>query len=99
MKKLILGMALLVSTAAFASSDAAIFPQVYNFGSHVQVQMYNQTTWNATCSGWLNLTFQSGRRDSLYFQDWVPARQSRFRTIYPRTPDRIMFVNHSIFCR
>ena len=99
MKKLILGMALLVSTTAFAKPDTAVFPQVYNFGSHVQVQIFNNSPWNATCSGWINMTFQSGRRDTINYYEMVFARSSRFRSIYPRTPERIMFVNHSIFCR
>lgn len=98
MKKLILSMALLVSTSAFAEINN-VWPHVINLGNHVQVQIMNHTPRNVICSGWIHLDFMSGRRDSLHFYEMVFARQSRFRTIYPRQMnDRIRFASHSIFC-
>ena len=100
MKKMILGLALLVSFGAFASEEkTAIFPRVYNAGYAIQVQVWNHTDRAVNCSGFINYTLMDGTRDSAYYSDYVFARQNTFRMIYPRgTSERINWVSHSIYC-
>lgn len=99
MKKIILGLALLSSVPAFAGDKAVVFPQVYNYGFNIQVQVWNNTDRAVNCSGFIYYNTQGGFRDSEYYFDYVSARFNSFRTIYPRTSgDRILSVSHSIFC-
>lgn len=99
MKKLFLVSALLFSFSALAEQEAVVFPQVYNYGTNVQVRIWNHTDRSVSCSGFVNLYYQSGARDSEYFYDHVSARFTSYRNIYPRRlNDRVMNVNHSISC-
>ncbi len=99
MKKIILGLALLSSVSATASDKLVVFPQVYNYGFNIQVQVWNNTDRAVNCSGFIYYNTQGGFRDSEYYFDYVSARFNSFRTIYPSTSgDRILSVSHSIFC-
>lgn len=98
MKKFVIALSVLFSLAAFAKPEYIVFPSVYNFGQNVQVQIWNTTDRFITCSGSLTLTLESGERENQSFFEPVSPRFSSFRTIYPRTNSRIVFVNHSIFC-
>ncbi len=99
MKKIILGLALLACGSAFAEEKAVVFPQVYNYGFNIQIQVWNHTDRAVNCSGFIYYNTQGGFRDSEYYFDYVGARFNSFRTIYPRTSgDRVLSVSHSIFC-
>lgn len=99
MKKLILALLVTVSASAFAEKESIVFPRVYNYGSSVQVQVWNHTDRSVNCSGFVNITLQSGKRESEYYFDFVSARFTSYRTFYMRDlNDRVSFVNHSIFC-
>jgi hypothetical protein len=99
MKKWFILFVLSISSFAFSSNNSAIFPNVYSTGFNVQVSIRNHTPKFVRCSGFVYLSYQSGQRDSEYFFDNIPANFNSFRTIYPRRMnDRILSVNHSIFC-
>lgn len=99
MKTLFITLALAFAASAFAEEKTVVFPSVYNYGSNVQVQVWNHTDRNVNCSGFVYLNYQSGVRDQEYYFDYVSARFTSYRTIWPRrTGDRILSVNHSISC-
>ena len=99
MKKTALAACLLVSSIALAQPDGVIFPQVYNFGYSVQVNVWNTTDQYVNCSGFLFMTTQNGFRDSQYYFDYVPPRFNSFKQIYVRRgDDRIISVSHSVMC-
>jgi hypothetical protein len=100
MKKIILALALTISAAAFAETASTIFPRVYNYGTNVQIQVWNHTDRYVTCSGPVWMTTDSGLNISEYYFDSVMPRTTAFRTLHARNfQDPIRFVNHSIFCR
>lgn len=99
MKKIILALALTISASAFAEKASVIFPQVYNYGSSVQVQIWNHTDKYVTCSGSIWMRTEKGVSYSEYLFDSVMPRFSAYRSFYARDyNDRIQSVNHSIFC-
>lgn len=99
MKTTILTLGLIFSSLAFAGKDTSVWPNVYNFGNHVQVQVWNHTDKEVRCSGFVYMDMESGERTSEHYFDWVRARGSSFRNVYPRIfNDRIRSVNHSIWC-
>lgn len=99
MKKFFSGLLLTLSFSALAETKAFIYPNVYNFGSNVQVQIWNTTDKSVTCSGFINMRTQQGHTDSEYYYEWISPRFSSYRTYYPRrSGDRIISVNHSIYC-
>lgn len=99
MKKIFITLMLAFSATAFAEKTATIFPHVYNYGSSVQVQVWNHTDRAVNCSGFVYMNLQSGKRTSEYYFDYVSPRFTSYRSIYSRDMnDRIVSVNHSIFC-
>lgn len=99
MKKIILGLALIISAPAFAEKASIVFPQVYNYGSSVEVQIWNHTDRYVTCSGSLWIRTEKGNSYSEYLFDHVMPRFSAYRSFYARDfNDRIQSVRHSIFC-
>lgn len=99
MKKLFLGLMMTLSAVAFAGKESVIFPHVYNYGSSVQVQVWNTTNRMVTCSGWINMTLQSGKRDQAHYFEMLSPGFNSFRTFYTRDfNDRVMSVYHTIFC-
>jgi hypothetical protein len=99
MKLLFLILSLAFTTATFAGKDMIVFPQVYNYGSSVQITIWNTTDRQISCSGSVWMSLQSGARETEYYFDYIGARFTSFRTIYPRTSgDRIVNVSHSISC-
>lgn len=99
MKKFILIAVLAFSGATFAETKTVIFPRIYNWGNSVQVDVWNYSNIDVTCSGPIYMTLESGATQYDSYFDWVPARTSRFRTIYSRDlNDRIRSVNHNIWC-
>jgi hypothetical protein len=90
----------LVSGLAHAGRSNAIFPQVTNFGTSVQVTIWNHTEGNVTCSGFVNLSYANGQRQSENVFEYIPSRMTSYRTIYGQQfGERIVMVDHSIFCR
>ncbi len=99
MKKLIIGMALLTSASAFAQSRT-IFPQIFNFGNSVQVQIYNPNARAHHCSGSITLFTMPYGSEYQYFSEYIRPQSSLTRTIWLRNFNlRIMNASHSIFCR
>jgi hypothetical protein len=99
MKKMAL-LALLTSTAVFAGRTNVIFPQVTNLGSSVQVTLWNHTDRNVTCSGLVNMTYGNGVRSSESVFEYIPPNITSYRTYYGQQfGERIVHVDHSIFCR
>ena len=100
MKKFILAVTLVLSGLAFAEDEAPIFPQVFNYGNSVQIQITNHTDSYVTCSGPVWITTDKGATYSEHYFDSVMPRFTSYRRIQVRNfQDRIRFVNHSIFCR
>lgn len=99
MKKVFFLIALMFSFSAFAEKAASVWPHVYNFGHAAQVQVWNHTDREVRCSGWVYMTMENGETDSQHYFDWVYARSSRHRMVYPRfSNERISHVSHSIWC-
>lgn len=100
MKNMLLAITVLMSCSAFAAKDSIVFPHVYNNRYSVQIQVWNNTDKNVTCSGSVNMTMDDNSTQTHYYFDTVMPRFTRFETIYPRSSsDVITFVNHSIWCR
>ncbi len=98
--KTCLFVSILICTLAHAGRSSAIFPQVTNYGTSVQVTIWNHTDRNVTCSGFVNLTYANGQRHSENVFEYIPSRITSYRTIYgQQIGERIMMVDHTIFCR
>lgn len=100
MKKLVIGAALLVSASAFAQSSRPIFPQIFNFGNSVQVQIYNPNARPHYCSGFVNINTIPYGSESQYFSEYIRPQSSFTRTIWLRSIGaRVSSAFHSIYCR
>lgn len=98
MKKMILAFSLLVTSFAFAETNA--FINLSNFGSSVQLRVYNNSPLNVTCSGPVYMRTNSNRMYTEYYFEMVPANFTSHRTFFSRDfRDPIRFAHHSIFCR
>lgn len=95
MKKYFLALMIAFSGSAMAQ---AIFPQVSNFGNQVNVSIWNHTNRDVNCSGWIYITNQQNRTESIHFFERVWRRSHLNRNYRPRTPERIRYVNHNIWC-
>lgn len=99
MKFFILLASLLMGSVAFAEKDSVVFPQVSNFGTSVQITIWNHTDRSISCSGQVYLNYMSGFRESEYFFDYVSARFTSYKHIYARRMnDRVVNVTHRISC-
>ena len=99
MKNVLLLATLLLSTSVFAEKESVVFPQVSNYGSSVQVRIWNHTDRSVSCSGQIYLNYMSGYRDSEYFFEYVSARFTSYKHIYSRRMnDRVVNVTHTISC-
>ena len=99
MKKIILLITLALSFPVFAAKDTTVFPEIYNFGSNVQVIIRNQTERSATCSGLLFLRTWNGYRQTFHYFDTIPSRFVTYKNFYPQMMgDRILSISHSIYC-
>ncbi|MCM2348768.1 MAG: hypothetical protein NDI69_02025 [Bacteriovoracaceae bacterium] len=99
MKKFFTGLLLALSFTAIAENESIVYPSVYNYGYNVQVQVWNTTDRNVTCSGYVNMRTEQGHTNSEYYYDWISPRFTSYRSYYPRRAnDRIISVSHSIFC-
>jgi hypothetical protein len=99
MKKFFLILSLVFSITAFAETETVIYPNVYNYGSSVQVSAWNYSDRTVFCSGTIYMDMANGERDSEYYFESIPAHFTSYRTFYSRRPgDRISRVSHSIFC-
>jgi hypothetical protein len=99
MKNLFFVLIFVFSGSVFAEKVSPVFPEVYSFGHSVQVTIRNFTDRNVHCSGNIFLTTISGIREMQYYSEFVPARFSSYRNLYPRSiGDRIISTSHSIFC-
>jgi hypothetical protein len=99
MKKYLILFGLVAAFSAVAKPEIVIFPNVYNHGSNVTVQVWNYTDRTVNCSGPVYLDMEVGSRETAYFFDTIMAKFTSYRTIYPRTmSDRVRSVSHSISC-
>jgi hypothetical protein len=99
MKIFFLTLSLLFSSLASAAPESIVFPEVYNFGSRVQVTIRNHTDRNLNCSGFIYMDSMNGRRETHYFNAYVYPRETFFRTIQSWDYyTRYTWVNHSIRC-
>ncbi len=93
-------LASLLSVLVHAASASAIFPRVTNLGTSVQVSIWNHTDRYVTCSGFVNLGYANGQRSSESVFESIPSRITSYRTIYGQPfGERIVMVDHSLFCR
>lgn len=96
MKKMMLGLCLLLPTLAFA--EGYPYPQVFNWGHSAQIQIYNHTPRQITCSGMVYLHTTTGT-DSFHYYEWIYPHAYSYRHFYPNgVGERINFVNHFINC-
>ena len=99
MKNLILGLVLGVSSVAFAAKETAIFPNVYNYGTSVQVNIWNSSNRSVWCSGSVFMNLDNGQMQSENYSEYIMANFNSYKMIYPRLAGaRILSVSHSIFC-
>lgn len=99
MKKIILLTTLALSFSAYAAKDTTVFPEIYNFGSNVQLTIRNHTDRSVTCSGLLVLRTWNGYRQSFHYFNTIPSRFVTYRNYYPQMMgDRVMNISHSIYC-
>ena len=91
---------LLLSSYLPLKADVNIFPQIINYGSFIQVQVFNSTQENLNCSGPLYLNLGSGKIESSFYMEFIFKGQFSARSFYPiKRDDRVIFVSHSIFCQ
>jgi hypothetical protein len=96
MNKFILSLVILFSTSL---AHAMVWPQVYNWGNRVEVQIHNRELRPISCSGSIRLLLESGESETHFHYSHVPGRSFSTRSYYTRSfNDRIRRVNHSIFC-
>jgi hypothetical protein len=100
MKKFILALSLACSGAAFAENMTPVFPEVYSLGRSVQFTVRNFTNQSITCSGPIYLVTTAGFPETVFVNEFVPARFTTYKNFYPRSiNDRVLRISHSIFCR
>ena len=100
MKNFLFALSLMFSGVALAEELPPVFPEVFNFGHSVQVTVRNYTEQNVTCSGTIYLVTMSGFRETLVYNEFVPARTSSYKNFYPRfITDRILRTSNMIFCQ
>ncbi len=97
MKKLALGFFFTLGLNAYGAS--ALFPQVLNFGTSVQVTLNNFTDEDVRCSGIISMHGYTGYVETQYYSELIVSGTTSFRTYrMARFNERISFVNHNIFC-
>ena len=97
MKKTLAAVLFIMSFSVFAQT--MIYPQVFNTGFGAQVQTHNNTNHDFSCNGWVYLQGQTGMSESHFHSDFVFRNGFSFRTYQLRNwNDRVLWVNHSIFC-
>lgn len=98
MKSLIFAGFLALSSSAFAGM---VWPQVSNWGSSVEVSIWNHTDEDVRCSGSVYFSTSEGRSESHYYMSTVYKRSSDYERYYLFTTtatERITSVNHTISC-
>jgi hypothetical protein len=99
MKKIFLALVLTCTASAFAGKDAVVFPRVYNYGSSIQVQVWNHTDKTVTCSGSIFGRTVKGVSYSDFYFDTVTPSFTSYRSFYTRDfSDRFFSVRHNIYC-
>ncbi len=103
MKKLFLTMALVVAAPVFAQQfppmERPIFPKVWNFGNSVQLDIWNTNRRAVSCMGRIYMYTAANQQQSEFVSEYVWGMGSVLRTYRLNNPqDRIVSVNHSIFC-
>lgn len=80
-------------------ADVPVIPQVFNFGSSVQVQVHNRNSYPVTCSGTVNMQTVNGRSPIEFYQAYIIAGGTNWRTFNNRDfSDHIFNVFHTISC-
>lgn len=96
--------ALFVSFSLFFSLTASaqmvnVYPQIFNMGNSIQVQIFNNTQDNINCSGQVYMNTQSGHMESTYYWDIIRKGGYSMRPFYLiNFNDRVLFASHSIYC-
>jgi hypothetical protein len=97
MKKFILAAGLCLPFAAFAQM---VFPQVTNWGSRAELQVYNTTANPVWCSGSIFLSLDSGSTQNEFVSAYVMAGSFYTQSYYVRDfNDRIRSASNSVYCR
>jgi hypothetical protein len=97
MRSITLVACLLLSMSAFASEKTvSVWPTIFNYGNALQVQVYNTTESDITCSGSINAYLNDGRMQSFYFFESVMKGSfaSRYYSVFGMN---IRIVNYSHF--
>lgn len=97
MKTIILATTLILSLSA--SAQTYVYPQVFNMGFSAQVQVRNTTQQTISCSGTVYMQTTTGRQETGYYFDRIPAGSFSIRNFYlMNMNERITYTHHSIFC-
>lgn len=97
MKKLTALALLLLSLQAFSQIQPRI--RLTNWGSSVDINIQNDSDEDYYCSGWVDLSFMNGSRDTQYFHEYVYRRATLRRSIRPtQFNQRVSQVSHMIRC-
>jgi hypothetical protein len=97
MKKIIFSLMIFATSVAHANSP--IFPQIFNFGNSVQVQIFNPNLKDVNCSGMVYMNLSPYGVESQYFYGRIPSHTTGFRTFFlTQINVRIAFASHSIYC-
>ncbi len=98
MKALFICLVLLFSVSASAQV-VNVYPQIFNMGNSIQVQIFNNTEDNINCSGQIYMNTQSGHMESTYYWDIIRKGGYSMRPFYLiNFNDRVLFSSHSIMC-
>lgn len=96
MNRFIALLVLLISLNA--SANIPVIPQVTNLGSSIQIYVFNQNKYPINCSGMVNFQTAQGRFDSRWYQEYIIAGGTSWKTISIWDFDHIFNVFHSINC-
>ncbi len=89
-----------VSVSAEPGDPVHLRPQVWRFGSSVQIEVHNHTDTDVTCRGTVHIHTRRGRFQSEYFSENIYRGQTR-RATYRLWDlrDEVTYASEFINCR
>ena len=98
MRTIFFAFALILSLRATAQVN--VYPQIFNLGHSIQLQIQNTTNQNIYCTGPIYLNTQQGHMETSFYSDIIRKGGYSTRFFYLiNFNDRVSFASHSIFCQ
>lgn len=98
MKTLVFAALLALSSSSFASM---VWPQLTNWGTSVELSIWNSTDEDIRCSGSVYFSTSAGKTESHYYFSTIYKHSSDYERYYlfSTTPgETITSANHSVSC-